>query len=137
MLDFRDNFPTEVWLLCTEKVSALNLSDSLVEWPVHLSVNQRFTLYKSIKFLMKNVLALAFVAALTLSTAVFAQDKMKDDKMKKDKMSTSKMDDTKMAKDKMSDDKMMNDKMGGKKMSKHKMKKDKMKMSDEKMKSGN
>lgn len=76
---------------------------------------------------IKKLIALAFVAALTLSTASFAQDNMQADKMKKAKMSSSKMNDGNMKDHKMPDGKMMDDKMSGKKMPKDKMKKEKMK----------
>lgn len=72
---------------------------------------------------MKKILILAVVAALSLSTAVFAQDKMQADKMSKEKKMAMKADKMKMKDDKM---KMKNDKMKMKdgKMMDSKMKKD-------------
>ena len=72
---------------------------------------------------MKKLMMMAVVAALSLSTAVFAQDKMQADKMSKEKKMSMKADKMKMKEDKMKmkDDKM---KMKNGKMMDSKMKKD-------------
>ena len=133
MLHFCDNYLAEKKLLPFRTVARHLEVNGMAEIATHLFLVKHVSHGKNKPFLMKKVIALAFVTALTLSTAAFAQDKMKDDKMKKDKMSSSSMKDDKMAKDKMADDKMMDDKMADGKMSSGKMKKDKMKMKKDKM----
>ena len=130
MLHFCDNYLAEKKLLPFRTVARHFEVNGMAEVATHLFLVKHVSLGKNKPFLMKKVIALAFVTALILSTAAFAQDKMKDDKMKKDKMSSSSMNDDKMAKGKMSDGKMMDDKMSDGKMSgdKMKMKKTKMKM---------
>ena len=78
----------------------------------------------TIYLLMKKLMIMAVVAALSLSTAVFAQDKMQADKMSKEKKMSMKSDKMKMKDGKMMDGKMKDGKMMDSKMKKGKMMKD-------------
>ena len=126
MLDFCDNYLTGKKILPYRAVARPTAARLVAAMTTHLFLANIVSLSVNKPFLMRKVIALAFIAALSLSTAAFAQDNMKADKMKKDKMSSSGMKDDKMAKSKMSDGKMMDDKMNHKKMSRGKMKKNAM-----------
>ena len=131
ILDFRDNFYPFDKLVMTDPCLPV-MGQEINPFLSHTSHE-----LKPNRLLMKKLIALAFVASLTLCTAAFAQDNMKSDKMKKDKMSSSKMNDGKMADAKMSDGKMKEHKMSDSKMKDGKMSDGKMKdgkMSDGKMK---